>query len=91
MIDGLDPLPALGRFVADLLSLDPDEDGGHVAALTIAMPVELDALALGDRVLALGASPPTQRIATSVLPVFHGLRITLMADETEGDDADPDR
>lgn len=91
MIDGLDPLPALGRFVADLLSIDADEDGGHVSALTIAMPIELDTLVIGDRILSLGAAPPTQRIATSVLPVFHGLRITLMADATEGDDADPDR
>ncbi len=91
MIDGLEPLPALGRFVADLLSLDADDDGGHVSALTIAMPVELDTLAVGDRVVALGAAPPTQHIATSVLPVFHGLRLTLMADATEGDDADTDR
>ena len=91
MIDGLHPLPALGRFMADLLSLDPDNDGGHVSALTITMPVELDVLALGNQVVALGAAPPTQHIATTVLPVFHDLRLTLMADATEGDDADTDR
>lgn len=88
MIDRLEPLPPLGTFVADILSIDQVKDGAAIAALEIALPLELDLLIGGDRVLALGASPPTQRIETTVLPVFHNLRVTLMADEMEGEDAD---
>ncbi len=89
MIDGLDTLPPLGRFVASLLALDADNnDAAHITALTITMPVEFDIFTPGGRVLALGAAPPTQRIETSVLPVFHRLSVTLVADEMEGEDAD---
>jgi len=79
-LDRLDPLPPLGRFVADLLALEPADGSMQMTAITVAMPVELDVLSGGGRVLALGASPPTQAIETSVLPVFHQLRVTLVAD-----------
>jgi len=96
VIDGLDPLPPLGRFVADLLMIEADMpgQGALVEQLTVEMPVEIDLLAGGGTVLACGASPPTQRIETSILPVFHRLRVTLaattLADE-EADDAGDER
>jgi len=86
-IDRLEVLPPLGSFIADLLAIDAADDGMAMTAITVAMPVELDILAGGGRVLALGGAPPTQAIETSVLPVFHQLRVTLVAD---GFDDDPE-
>lgn len=98
MIDGLDPLPPLGRFIADLMALEPDaaEQGAMIERLTVEMPIEIDLLAGGDAVLACGASPPTQRIETSILPIFHRLRVTLAAEPEaseleEADDAGDER
>jgi hypothetical protein len=91
MIDRLDPLPPLGSFIADILALDAADDGAAIASMTIAMPIELDVTNGGGAVLALGASPPTQQIETTILPVFHHLQFTLVADDItedeEGDDA----
>lgn len=91
MIDRLDPLPPLGRFMADILALDDADDGLAIASMTIAMPIELDLTHDRGLVLAIGGAPPTQQIETTVLPVFHHLQFTLMADpplaEEEDDDA----
>jgi hypothetical protein len=83
--DRIDPLPPLGGFVASLLSIEPEEDDFYIQAVTVSTPIELDLLSGGGGVLALGASSSTQSIETSVLPVFHSLRVTLMVDE-EGED-----
>ena len=82
-IDQLDPLPPLGNFLANLLALEPEDGNIRMTAITVSMPVEFDILAGGGQVLALGASPPTQAIETSVLPVFHQLRVTLVADGSD--------
>ena len=68
-------------------ALEPDEGSIWMVEIAIATPVELDVLAGGEQVLALGASPPTQSIETSVLPVFHQLRVTLVCDEPEEEEA----
>lgn len=89
MIDRLDPLPPLGSFIADILALDEENDGAAIASMTIAMPIELDVTNGGGTVLALGAAPPTQQIETTILPVFHHLRVTLAADDfTEDEESD---
>ena len=83
MIDRLDPLPPLGGFIADMLAVDQDADHAAIAVMTISMPIELDVCNGGGKVFALSASPPTQQIETTILPVFHHLQVTLAADDWE--------
>lgn len=91
MIDRLDPLPPLGAFVGELMDVIDPADPAGLARITVDMPIECDLLTGGEAVLAFGASPPTQRIETSLLPVFHRLRVTLAAlPHAEADDADSD-
>ncbi|NIJ21102.1 hypothetical protein FHS95_002805 [Sphingomonas naasensis] len=91
MIDRLDPLPPLGAFVGELMDLVDPSDPAGLERITVDMPIECDLLSGGGAVLALGASPPTQRIETSLLPVFHRLRVTLAAlSDAEADDAGSD-
>ena len=89
MIDRLDPLPPLGRFVGDLLALSEAAESGTIERLTIALPIELDVGQSPDGSIKLGASPPTQRIETSILPVFHHLEVTLAADSDTDSDPEP--
>ncbi|WP_404338215.1 hypothetical protein AB2M62_04700 [Sphingomonas sp. MMS12-HWE2-04] len=83
MIERLDPLPPLGAFVGELMDVIDPEDPAGLERITVDMPLELDLLSGGGQILALGASPPTQRIETSILPVFHRLRVTLAAQPIE--------
>ncbi len=90
-LDGLDPLPRLANLVEALVAVEPGADatGFEIASIMVDLPVEVQLGGEGDMVSALGVSPPTQRIETTILPVFHRLRVTLAADVhwEEGDDA----
>ena len=73
-------LPLLSDFVTAMVDIDRVGDvvsEMHVDELTFDLPVELDPWYEGEAVSALGASPPTQIVATTVMPVFHRLRVTL--------------
>jgi hypothetical protein len=82
----------LSELVAALV-VDDGRIGGEdvgvamkLERIAVEFPVELQ-LEAGADGLVLRASPPTQHVATGVLPVWHGLRVTVVETEVEGDDA----
>jgi hypothetical protein len=81
-LDALDPLPPLSEFVGALVGLGLEEETLDLTELTLELPIELQLGRTGEG-LDLGASPPTQRIETTVLPVFHRLRVTFAAEHAE--------
>ena len=77
-------LPLLRDLVVAMVDVDRVADDSmefHVEELTFDLPVELDPWHDGDVVSSLGASPPTQIVSTTVMPVFHRLRVTLAEGE----------
>ena len=77
-------LPLLRDVVVAMVDIDRVQDASqdmHIDALTFDLPVELDPIVADGVVNALGTSPPTQIVETSVMPVFHRLRVTLAEGE----------
>jgi hypothetical protein len=77
-------LPLLRDVVVAMVDIDRVQDASqemHIDELTFDLPVELDPVVADGLVSALGASPPTQIVETSVMPVFHRLRVTLAEGE----------
>ncbi|GEM_PF-2637225 len=55
----------------------------RITSIELGLPVEL-AVGVDDQgVLRLASSPPTQRLDTSVQPVFHTLRLRMVVDRAE--------
>ena len=72
----------IGDLVAEFCEAarveDPDLDGQmYVRALRLDLPVELAVEHDESGFPRLLASPPTQRVATSFLPVFHRLTLRI--------------
>jgi hypothetical protein len=80
MRDAALSLPSVSELLDAFL---PDADSAAdeavlLEAMSFDLPVELEAMPDDDgTVTGLGLSPPTQIIATTVMPVFHRLRLTL--------------
>lgn len=81
---------SLRRAIGDLASwfcetarVDETELLGHpaVRSLALDLPIELSVERDAAGRLAVLASPPTQRVATSVLPVFHRMRLRIEREE----------
>ncbi|MCC6318284.1 MAG: hypothetical protein IT361_11400 [Gemmatimonadaceae bacterium] len=81
--DDPDDLPPLALLLGGLVpKSDPDDDEGAESQMMEIDQVSLD-LAIECHVRPDGnvvASPPTQYIATSVMPVFHRLRLRVERD-----------
>lgn len=57
---------------------DREMDGAMIiTALSLDLPIELRAKWGDDQRLQILASPPTQRINTTFLPIFHRLRVRI--------------
>ena len=71
--------------------LPPTDQSARLWAerVEIEMPIELYVRQSEGHALSIEASAPSQRIRTSILPVFHRLHIVIEADSTE--DAPVDR
>lgn len=87
LLDDLPPVDLIpfGDFLAGLVALDPqvgdDQMTLWVERMNLELPVELG-IGWDERgQLAVEASPPTQHLATSVLPVFHQLRVAFARDD----------
>lgn len=66
---------------ADVLGLFEDAQRiqrFRVTALSVETPVELVVQTGTDGAVRLGAAPPIYRVDTTVMPVFHRLRMTLV-------------
>jgi hypothetical protein len=73
-------VPALIPNLPDII----DTDAGVRTRLTgydVTTPVELTVTVRADGSVRLGGAPPLYHLATSTLPVFHGLRIVAERDE----------
>ena len=87
-IDPADRLPALADFLGAITSgvrIDPDsaeEETIFVREIKIDLPIELNLMQeLGE--WQLDAAPPTQKIETTVMPVWHRLRLRVTLDNGE--------
>jgi hypothetical protein len=50
----------------------------RVCRIEVETPIELDLLATKEGVTALGSAPPLYQTETTIMPVFHTLRLTLV-------------
>ena len=77
LIDLLGDLPAGGfRDEAFGVALYP-------TTLTVETPLELQILVGADGQVTLGSAPPLYPVATTLLPVFHTLRLTIDFDDPQ--------
>ncbi|MEQ8403459.1 MAG: hypothetical protein RKE49_00065 [Oceanicaulis sp.] len=77
-------LPSLAAFVAELSGAEAAAEAGlTVTTLSVDLPMELSLGVEDGAVRAIAAGPPTQRTETTVMPVFHRLRLTLALDDAE--------
>ena len=71
-------LPAFGALVTGLAGLDERADDElTIEEIRLACPVELDVVTEDGNVIEVRGSTPTQWTETTVLPVFHSLRIRI--------------
>ena len=79
-------MPTLSEFVRTLVVHEstgaPGMGAMQVERLDVDLPVEMDVTALGETVARVGMGPPTQWVKTTVMPVFHRMRLTVEAIET---------
>lgn len=79
-------LPTLSAFVRDLVVHEsigaPGIGAMEVERLEVDLPMEVDVTALGDKVARIGIGPPTQWVETTVMPVFHRIRLVVETIET---------
>jgi hypothetical protein len=54
-----------------------------IEQVTVDMPVELKINVNKDGTVNLNASPPTQLVKTTVMPVFHQLKLRVVKDDGE--------
>ncbi|MBL9027055.1 MAG: hypothetical protein JNL21_32970 [Myxococcales bacterium] len=78
-----DALPSLAAMIGALLDQEDDaepevEGAPRIESMTIELPVELALEAGESDALATRCSPPTQYTKTSVMPVFHKLRVRVV-------------
>jgi hypothetical protein len=53
-----------------------------VEEIHIDMPVELDLNSSEEKGIAMGVAPPLYYAATSLLPVFHNIKLTITVDNS---------
>jgi hypothetical protein len=79
-------LMPFGQLVEELTNYQKqqvDEKTGLVMTieeLTVDMPIELKVIVDNDGKVDLMGSPPTQLVKTTVMPVFHQMRIRIVRD-----------
>jgi hypothetical protein len=76
-----DPLSPVADLVAACASaIDRTAGSMSLERLVVETPVELQALTETEGALSLGVAPPRQARETTVMPVLHRLRITVVAE-----------
>jgi len=84
-IDPSDRLPTLAGFLSELAtaaSVDADSPGEEsilVSEIKVDLPIELNLLQ-EQGVWQLDASPPSQKTETTVMPVWHRVRLRVTLD-----------
>jgi len=83
-----DRLPSLADFLAELAdaaTVDPEVSGDDmmlVSEIKVDLPLEMN-LMQEQGVWQLDVAPPTQKIATTVMPVWHRVRLRVSVDHGE--------
>ena len=73
------PISRMMECVSDVEGIISGEDSGFsmsIEKIVIDLPAEFDVITDEGR-LVLGATPPTQKIETTFMPVFHRLKVTI--------------
>lgn len=80
--DMFEPLATLvSAWMAGVPDATAEFDGAlEVSELVIDIPMELQLLDIGDG-LQLHASPPTQKIETTIMPVWHRLSVRYVVED----------
>ena len=60
-----------------------------VEHLAIQMPFEMDVRVEDDGKVKLAGAPPTQYTETTIMPVFHGMRLTVTGEMNLAGDSEP--
>lgn len=72
--------------LADLTDRLEDAETGQaleIEQVTVKLPIELNVSITDEDTLTLFSSPPTQTVETTVLPVFHRMKLTIVATNGE--------
>lgn len=87
-IDESDRLPPLSEFLAELAgvaSVDADseiEEAVSISEINFDLPFEMNLLEESGT-WQLDAAPPTQKVETTVMPVWHRVRLRVTVDNGE--------
>ncbi len=87
-IDSADRLPSLADFLGELVGAacaEPEVEGDVsmiVSEIKVDLPIELN-LMQEQGAWQLDAAPPTQKIETTVMPVWHRVRLRVSVDNGE--------
>lgn len=90
----VDPFPRLSDFLLGLVepangdaqtsTLMGEQQSMYVEQLSVDLPFELSLNETETGELELLASPPSQTTSTTVMPVFHRVKVTISLDEPSG-------
>jgi len=84
VVDLDDDLPPLANAVlalADVVPDDAEEGVMTLQRLLLSSPVELGVRDAGNAGVLIRGTTPTQRTETTILPVWHQLTLSLVADD----------
>jgi hypothetical protein len=79
----------IAQLVEELTSYDKqivDPETGYAMTLeqvTVDMPIELKVAVNPDGTVKLTGSPPTQLVSTTIMPVFHHMRLRVVREDDE--------
>jgi hypothetical protein len=79
----------IAQFVEELAHYDKqivDPETGYAMTLeqvTVDMPIELKVAVNPDGTVKLISSPPTQLVQTTIMPVFHHMRLRVVREDDE--------
>lgn len=85
--------PALAPFAvlvetlsvpAELEESESGEETMWLQRIGIDLPFEMDVLVGDEGTVRLAGGPPTQYTETTVMPVFHRLRLTVVTEKSDG-------
>ncbi|HKK09330.1 MAG TPA: hypothetical protein VJ939_00765 [Bacteroidales bacterium] len=77
----------LSDFIQELSEHESKVEGGdygfnmEVEEIKLGMPIQLDIVVEEDGKIALGGVPPLYYVETSVMPVFHSIKLSLGKDK----------
>ena len=78
----MNSLTQMIQQLADLTDRLEDPETGQtleIEQVTVKLPIELNVAITDENTVNLYSSPPTQTVETTILPVFHHMKLTIVA------------